>query len=105
MALGLATASLSFAFVIPLAVLVLLDLSPVGSAMRRREAERFAARGQGKRAIMWLAVVQLAAGMVGLVLAVSKFADPLLSASISAILLASSLSTWRTNAGLRGTVS
>ncbi|MFL9841984.1 hypothetical protein ABS767_13500 [Sphingomonas sp. ST-64] len=94
------------AFAIMLGICMLLDFSPVGAAIRGRNAEKLVVRGYGKRGVAKLAALELAGGLVILVLLALKLGDPdnfAFGAAFAGFFIAQSISTWRLRAELRET--
>ena len=92
------------AFGILFGTCALLDFTPVGATIRRRNAEKLVARGYGKRGFAGLATVELAGGLGILLLLALALGDPAnfsFGAGFAGLLIAQSISTWRMRAELR----
>lgn len=108
MALAVSIDNIWGAFTVVFALCVLLDVTPVGKAIRGRDSGKLIAQGYSKRGVAVLAAIHLAAGLGGLVLLVFGPVDPEylgLGAGFAGFFIAQSLSTWRMRAELRETVA
>ncbi|HEY0623904.1 hypothetical protein [Sphingomonas sp.] len=96
------------AFAIMFGICTLLDFTPVGVAIRGRNAEKLVAQGYSRRGVAELAAIYLVAGLGLLVLLVLGPVRPdyfSFGAAFAGFFIAQSISIWRLRAELRETVS
>jgi hypothetical protein len=96
------------AFAIVFGICALLDFTPVGAAIRGRNAEKLVAQGYSQRSIAELAAIHLASGLGILAFLMLGSVWPGYAgfgAGFAGFLIALSISTWRTRAELRETVA
>lgn len=96
------------AFAIMFGICALLDFTPVGAAIRGRNAQKLAAQGYSLRGVTELAAIFLVNGLVILALLVLGPVRPdyfVFGAAFAGSFIAQSISTWRLRAELRETVA